>query len=254
MSKSGFDTIRRGGNLRHVMLVAALASVLAHSRLPACAQATSSDEIAALERQAEADLKTQHADLAINKYKKILTLDSTNVGAHSNLGLAHYIRGDFASAVAEFHFVLRAKSDQWNLVALCGISEANIGQNGDALLHLNQAFQNVTDPALRMAVGKRLFSILFEKGDLDRAAQIVGELQQIDPKNIDVIYAAHQVYSAMDSRTIVTMEQLAPDSARVYQLRGDRMTQLGNGKAAIALYRAAIKHDAHLSGIHFELA
>jgi hypothetical protein len=46
----------------------------------------------------------------------------------------------------------------------------------------------------------------------------------------------------------------APDSARLYQLRGDRSTQSGNWKAAIITYRGTIERDPHLSGIHFQFA
>jgi tetratricopeptide (TPR) repeat protein len=99
-----------------------------------------------------------------------------------------------------------------------------------------------------------LFSILYEAGNLDRAADVVRKLQELDPTNIDVVYAAHQAYSILASRSFLAMAQLAPDSARMYQLRADRMAQMGNRKGAIAAYRLAIGRDAHLSGAHFALA
>lgn len=76
----------------------------------------------------------------------------------------------------------------------------------------------------------------------------------MEPNNIDLLYAAHQVYSLLDSRIFVSMARLAPDSARMYQLRGDRLAQMGKMKAAIAAYRQAIDRDPHLAGVHFELA
>jgi cytochrome c-type biogenesis protein CcmH/NrfG len=51
----------------------------------------------------------------------------------------------------------------------------------------------------------------------------------------------------------LSIAQLAPDSARMFQLRGDKMTQSGNLPGAIAAYRQAISRDPHLAGAHFAL-
>src|SRR5580704_10014564 len=210
--------VNSGGGILRLLLCAVVASVLPHSSLLSRAHASSA-EIARLDGDAQSDLRAQKPELAIVAYKKILALDPANMGAHSNLGLAYYLHGDFAPATSEFNIALRSQAEQWNIVALCGISEANIGQNRNAAAHLDQAFQHVEDPELRLAVGQRLFSLLFEGGDLERAAETIGRLGQIAPKNIDVLYAAHEVYSLLDSRVFVTMAQFAPDSARMYQLR-----------------------------------
>ena len=230
-----------------------VALALADSPLVSGAQAAS-DEIARLERDAQSDLRAQKPELAILAYKRILALDPANAGAHSDLGLAYYVHGDFAPAADEFNIALLSRADQWNIDALCGISEANIGQNTNAVAHLDQAFQHVEDSELRLAVGKRLFSLLLEKGDLESAAETVRTLERMQPTDIDVLYAAHQVYSLLDGRILVTMAQLAPDSGRMYQLRGDRLAHMGKMKAAIDAYRHAIDYDPHLSGVHFELA
>jgi tetratricopeptide (TPR) repeat protein len=245
--------VSRRGQIRRFLFYSVVASALANSPLLSRAQ-TPNGEIARLERDAESDLRAQKPELAIIAYRKILALDPANVGAHSNLGLAYYVHGDFAPAATEFNIALRGQADQWNIVALSGISEANIGQNANAVAHLDLAFQHVEDRELRLAVGKRLFSLLFEKGDLRRAAETVARLEQMEPNSVDVLYAAHQVYSLLDSKIFVTMAQLAPDSARMYQLRGDRMAHMGKMKAAIDAYRRAIDHDPHLAGVHFELA
>ena len=253
-SQSGVSGIGNfGGRICRFLLYAVVASALENESLVSRAQATASEEIARLEQEAQADLHAEKPELAIVAYKRILALDPANIGAHSNLGLAYYVHGDFSPAASEFNIALRNQTDQWNTVALCGMSEANIGQNAGAVAHLDQAFHHVEDPDLRLAVGQRLFSLLFEKGDLERAAETVAKLQQMEPKNIDLLYAAHEVYSLLDGRVFVTMAQLAPDSARMYQLRGDRLAHMGNRKAAIAAYRHAIEHDPHLPGVHFQL-
>jgi len=210
-------------------------------------------EIIRLAQQAESDLHNKRLEQAAAEYQKILALDPDNISAHSNLGLANYLQGKFAPAAIEFRTALRLKPDLWNIVALCGLSEARTADNADATAHLEDAFQHVNEPSLRMAVGKQLFSILFGAGELNRAAGVVEELKRLDPTNIDVLYAAHQVYSLLADNTFVAMAQLDPDSARMYQLRGDRMAQIGNMQGAVAAYRLAIVRDPHLSGVHFAL-
>ena len=225
------------------------------SGLGAFAQAPSdtSPGIAELARQADVDLHHQRPDLAEAEYKKILALDANNISALSNLGLADYLQGNFASAASEFRIALRLKPDLWNIAALCGISEAKTANNTDAAVHLDQAFNHVADPSLRLAVGKQLFSILFEAGELSRAAAVIDQLRRMDPSNVDVLYAAHQVYSLLADKAFLEMAQLDPNSARMYQLRGDQMAQIGNMEGAIEAYRLAIDRDPHLSGVHFAL-
>jgi len=210
-------------------------------------------EIVRLAEQAEADLHNQKLEQAAAEYQKILALDPNNIGAHSNLGLANYLQGKFAPAAIEFRAALRLKPDLWNIAALCGLSEAKTADNADAIMHLEEAFQHVNERSLRMAVGKQLFSILFGAGELNRAAGVVEELKRLDPANVDVLYAAHQVYSLLADNAFVAMAQLGPDSARMYELRGDRMAQIGNMQGAVAAYRLAIERDPHLSGVHFAM-
>lgn len=232
-----------------VLLCAALPAV----RAPAQTPSNPSTVIAQLARQAESDLHNGKPEVAAEEYRKILALDPNNVSAHSNLGLAEYLRGNYAPAAVEFKAALHLKPDIWNDAALCGLSEAKIGENGDAEVHLQQAFEHVSEASLRLAVGKQLYAILLEANQYERAAEVVETLQQFEPKNPDVLYAAHQVHSLLAEKAFLTMAQLAPDSARVYELRGDRMAEIGNMKGAILAYRSAIERDPHLSSVHLAL-
>jgi len=217
-------------------------------------QVQSSVAIAELARHAESDLHSGKPDAAAEEYRKILALDANNLSAHSNLGLAEYLRGDYAAAAVEFKAALRLKPDIWNDAALCGLSESKIGKNEEAETDLEQALAHVSEPSLRLAVGKQLYAIMLEANQYERAAEVVEKLRQFDPKNLDVLYAAHQVYSLLAEQAFLSMAQAEPDSARVYEMRGDRMAEIGNMKGAILAYRAAIERDPHLSSVHLALA
>ncbi len=233
-------------------------SVLLISGLPriALGQASTRDDAAIqrLAQQAELDLHDQKLVQASEAYRKILALDPGNLGARSNLGLAYYLQGSYAQAENEFRIALGQKPDLWNIAALCGESEAKTGQNADAIVHLRQAFQHVTEPSLRASTGKQLFSLLFQAGDLNEAATIAADLEKLEPRNIDVLYAEHQVYEEMADRAFLAAAQTDPGAARMYQLRGDRLAHMGHMAGAIAAYRLAIERDPHLSGAHLVLA
>jgi tetratricopeptide (TPR) repeat protein len=211
-------------------------------------------KIGRLAQEANADLHHQKPDLAAAAYRKILLLDPENIEAHSNLGLAYYIQRDFTRAGEQFEIVLRARPDLWETTALCGLSEIQTGQRESAKAHLQAAFDHVQDTKLRLAVGTKLFSLAFESGNLKQASDIVDKLQQLEPANPDVLYAANQVYSLLANQAFLSLAQIAPDSARMYQLRGDRMKRAGNIAGAIVSYRQAIRLDSHLAGAHFALA
>jgi len=214
---------------------------------------SSGSKITGLEQQAAKELHDQKPALAEEDYKKVLQLDPRNASAHSNLGLAYYMEGKFADAAGQFETALRAKPDLWNIAALCGLSEAKAGRNSEATARLDEAFAHLEEPSLRIAVAKQLFSLRFESGDFARAAEVAEKLEKLDPKNPDVLYAAHQVYAQLENRSFLAMADLDPQSARMFQVRGDRMAQRGNLEGAIAAYRLAISKDAHLSGVHFAL-
>ena len=211
------------------------------------------ETIRQLAAEAEHDLQAQKFLEAVDTYRRLLALDPENTNAHSNLGLAYYLERDYAHAAPEFESALRTQPDLWNIVALCGISEAQLGHNEAAVTHLTGAFGQVREPSLRMAVGRQLFTILMQRGDLTRAAALIAELRLLDSRNPDVLYAAHQVYSLQANEAFVALSQAAPESARMYELHGDEMAQVANAAGAITSYRRAIALDPHLSGAHFAL-
>jgi len=213
----------------------------------------SPQDIPRLAQQADADLHSNKPADAAAIYRAILDAAPDNIAARSNLGLAYYLQGRYSQASDEFHTVLQHSPNLWNIVALCGLAEARSGQDANAIRHLTAAFDQVHDPSLRMAAGTQLYSLLMGTGDLERAAQVVAKLEQLDPTNVDVLYAAHQVYSLLADHAFQSMAQVGPDSARMYELQGDELAQVGDIHGAILAYRHVIVLSPHLSGVHFAL-
>ncbi|MDQ6704833.1 MAG: tetratricopeptide repeat protein [Acidobacteriota bacterium] len=64
----------------------------------------------------------------------------------------------------------------------------------------------------------------------------------------------HKIYSDQADEIMLSLAMTAPESARTHQVMGDELARQGNIEGAIRNYRAALKIDAHLPGVHFRLA
>jgi tetratricopeptide (TPR) repeat protein len=212
------------------------------------------DEIAQAAEQAKAYLQNGKPDLAIVEYQKIIALEPRNVDAQANIGVAYYMEQSFSESAQHLRLALSQKPGLWNIAALLGMSEKQLGQNAEAQAHLEEAFVHVEERDLHTAVGKQLFVLYSQAGKLIQAANIAGQLQQANPSDVDILYAAHQVYSELAGTTLYSIALLQPDSPRMYQSKGDQLAQLGNTAGAIAAYRQALQRDPHLPGAHYQLA
>ena len=212
------------------------------------------DHMAQVAEQAKAYLQNGKPDLAIVEYQKIIALEPGNVDAQANIGVAYYMEQAFPQAAQHLALALSQKPDLWNIVALLGMSEKQLAQNAEAQAHLEQAFAHVQEKDLHTAVGKQLFVLYIQAGKLIQAANVAGQLQQANPSDVDILYAAHQVYSELAGTTLYSIALLEPDSARMYQSKGDQLAQLGSTAGAIAAYRQALQRDPHLPGAHYQLA
>jgi tetratricopeptide (TPR) repeat protein len=204
--------------------------------------------------QAQADLQNRKLELAVREYQDILAVDPNNVSAHANIGVAYYMENSFKQAAEHFGAALSRQHNLWNTLALLGMSEKQLGQNIQAEAHLKDAFAHVEEKELHTAVGKQLFILYIQAGKLIQAAAVVGQLQGENPSDVDILYAAHRVYSELADTTLYSIAVLQPDSARLYQSKGDQLAQQGNTAGAIAAYRQALERDPHLPGAHYELA
>jgi len=254
--KSLLSNANPGMSAARTCLLLSIAVALAIAALPQlCAQKTSDKEqIRKLAEQAQAALQNHQLDLAIEEYKKVLALDPDNAGAHANLGVAYYMNGSFSQAIEHFRVAIGRQHDLWKIVALLGMSEKQLGQNVQAESHLKEAFAHVQDKDLHAAVGKQMFTLYIQAGKLIEAANVAGQLQEENPSDVDILYAAHLVYSELANSTLYSMAVLEPDSARMYQSKGDELAQQGNTAGAIAALRQALNRDPHLPGAHYELA
>jgi len=99
-----------------------------------------------------------------------------------------------------------------------------------------------------------LIEIHSADGDLDKAAAIASDLRKLEPENEAVLYTAYRIYSDLAAESLLSLSAVDPNSARMHQAMAHELAKRGDTAGAIENYRAALKLDPDLPGLHFELA
>jgi tetratricopeptide (TPR) repeat protein len=204
--------------------------------------------------QAQAFLKENRPDLAIPEFRAIVALDPNNVDARGNLGVLLFFQGAYADAIPQLRGALKLRPTLWKIQALLGMAEKRTGNSKSALADLEKAFPKLQEEKIQIDAGMELVEIYSGAGDLDKAAATISTLRSLYPTNVEVLYTSYRIYSDLAGESIVSLSLVAPKSARMHQLMAHELERQGNTTEAIANYRAALKLDPNLPGLHFELA
>ena len=233
-----------------------LCGALFFALLPCFAQSapTTQLQIESHNRQAAQYLKENRPDLAAPEFKAIIALDPNNVDARGNLGTVLFFQGAYADAIPQLRAALKLRPTLWKTQALLGIGEKRTGDIKAARGDLEKAFPKVQEPKIRIDAGMALIEIDSGMGDLDKAAAIIGDLRKLEPTDQVLLYTAYRIYSDLAAESLLSLSVVGSNSARMQQAMAHELAKRGSIPEAIEHYRAAIKIDPKLPGIHFELA
>jgi tetratricopeptide (TPR) repeat protein len=229
---------------------------LAITALPSFTQSTPSrqQQIETHSHQAAEFLHQNRPDLAVPEFRAIVALDPNNVDAHGNLGVVLFFQGAYNDAIPELRAALNLRPSLWRIQALLGIAEKRTGDISAGRDDLEKAFPNVSDEKIRMETGMELIEIYSGTGDLDKAAAVVSALRKLEPEDEGLLYTAYRIYSDLANESLLSLTVVAPNSARMHQAMAHELAKQGHTAEAIENYRAALKIDPQLPGLHFELA
>jgi tetratricopeptide (TPR) repeat protein len=199
-------------------------------------------------------LKENKPELAAPEFGAILAVDPNNVDARGNLGVLLFFQSAYADAIPELRAALKLKPTLWKIQALLGIAEKRTGDIDAGQRDLENAFPKVQDQKIRIDTGMELIEIYSGIGDLDKAGAILSILRKLDPANEAVLYTAYRIYSDLAAESLLSLSVVDPNSARMHQAMAHELAKRGNTAEAIENYRAALKIDPRLPGLHFELA
>lgn len=248
----------RGYNWPMQIRTPAVALCLAALVIPLCRASQSAfagqDETKAHARQAAEYLKENKPDLAIPEFKALVALDPNNVDAHANLGVLLFFQGKYQEAIPELRAALKLQSDLWKIQALLGIAERRTGDIPTARADLEQAFPKLQDEKIRIQTGMELIEIYSASEDLDKAASTVSVLREMKPTDETILYTSYRVYSDLANESLLSLSVVAPNSAHMHQAMAHELAKQGSDAAAIENFRAALKIDPNLPGLHSELA
>jgi tetratricopeptide (TPR) repeat protein len=205
-------------------------------------------------RKAAEYLKENRPDLAAPEFRAIVSLDPNNVDARGNLGVVLFFQGDYTSAIPQLRAALKLRPALSKIQALLGIGEKRTGDIKAARHDLEEAFPKVQDEKIRIETGMELIEIYSGTGDLDKAAAIVTDLRRLEPTNEVILYTAYRIYSDLAAESMLSLSVVDPNSARMHQAMAHELAKRGNTTEAIENYRAALKINPQLPGLHFELA
>ena len=203
--------------------------------------------------RAQAALKANSPDVAVNEFRAVLTLDPNNVEARANLGVIEYVKGDYTQASEDLRQALKLQPSLWKVEALLGMCEKRLGRLQSAQALLEKSFPHLQDPKLRTQVGMDLVELDYQNGDMASAVEVLPVLEQLNPTNVDVLYIAYRTFSALAEHAVDSIALTSPDSARMRQIMAQHLVNEGDIPGAIGQYRKALGLDPSLSGAHFEL-
>src|ERR1700723_3790812 len=211
-------------------------------------------EIESHNRKAAEYLKENRPDLAVPEFKAIVALDPKNADARGNIGVLLFFQGDYTNAIPELRATLKLRPALSKIQALLGIAEKRTGDFNGAQRNLEEAFPKVQDEKIRLETGMELIEIYSGTENLDKAAAVVSDLRKLDPTNEAVLYTSYRIYSDLAAESLLSLSVVNPKSARLHQAMAHELAKRGNAAEAIENYRAALKIDPQLPGLHFELA
>lgn len=206
--------------------------------------------LAELSQQGQAALRDQQFDRAQKIYEEVVKLDPHSAQAHSNLGLALYMKASYPAAIAEFQRAIALDPHLDRAHVLLALSYFDSGDLDRAGPLLEKAYQTrKDDPVVVAHLG---LTYMRQQKD-DKALAVLTHWTELEPNSPDALYFKGKAALYVASNSFAQLSKLAPDSNRMFQLRAEMLRQQGNAPAAISEYKKAIAQKPDAAGLHYAL-
>jgi tetratricopeptide (TPR) repeat protein len=204
------------------------------------------------QRATEAERAGQN-DVAVREFREVLRLDPHSAEAHANLGVIAYREKDYAGASKEFDDARKLRPTLWNAVALLGMSRLRLGDPQQAKPLIEQSLRHLQDTKLQYEASMDLISIDYQQHNLTGVLDVLQVLSSANPKDPGLLYTTYRTYTELAAHTLVTLSQVAPESAEIHRILAQTAENQDDFTHAVAEYRKALELNPVMPGLHFEL-
>jgi Flp pilus assembly protein TadD len=251
MQRTDQETAARASRGAHAFIIG-FGLVVAFS-LRLHAQSSSRPSIREHMETAQRFLAAGKTQAAAREFQAILAMDPKNIDARVDLGVMAFFQHNCSLAVPNLRMAVSLEPSLSKPRALLGLCEQHQGNSDEAANDLSTSLPNLGHGKLATLVGSSLIEIYYQKGELNRAARFVAELQRASPTDPDVLFMAYRIHTELAERARDTLALVAPDSARMHELMAEQFVNRGDATDAIAQYEKALAKDPALPGVHYEL-
>lgn len=133
------------------------------------------------------------------------------------------------------------------------VTLAESGHCAEALPSLKRSITQVKDKELRRKIGLDGVRCAMTLHQTEDALQFLRLLAKEFPTDPDALYVAIHAYSDLSSSASQELARNAPSSYQAHELLAESFESQGKWDDAVKEYRAILKQDPNLPGIHFRL-
>jgi len=201
-----------------------------------------------LDAEARAEERQGHPEAAIQKYQEILKLDSKVIVAYNNLGRLYYEQGQFQEALDPLKRAAELDPRLEPPRALMGFCFYQMSNFVEARREFQTALRlSPGDGAAKLYLARSLLELQDVKG----AIKLLEQLQQEDPKNVEVLFSLGWAYSGLAVSTLDAIQKIDPNSYLTEFLRGKYAETKQVYPEAAEHYKNAIAKSPNQPELHY---
>jgi tetratricopeptide (TPR) repeat protein len=183
-------------------------------------------------------------------YEQIVQIDPEMAEAYSNLGFVLYMQAQYREAIPKLLKALEIAPDLYNAQVILALSYFNNNELGSSLQQFEAAYAvNRSD----LVVIQHLAITFLKLRQFEKAIVKLDEWLAREPNNADALFHKGQASLLLTLDTFEKLQESAPNSYRMHQLRAELFRQQGHVEPAIGEYKRAVASKPGLAGLHFSL-
>jgi predicted Zn-dependent protease len=220
-----------------------------------CAKGQSSGDSATVKYSEDGQkaLAAGRYDVAEADFLALQKIEPGIAEVHATLGLIYFQEKKFDLAVTEIRQAQKLKPGLVRLDSLLAMSLSEVGHYNEALPGLTKAFKQSNDPAVRRMSGLQLMRAYTELRQDDKAVETALQLNQLYPKDPEVLYNTGKVYGSYAFLTIQKLSTDAPNSVWRHLASAEAYESEGAANQALGEYHNVLALDPHRRGIHYRM-